>query len=262
MSRSKRKRIQSLSESARLQLALAQRRPNPLDKLQQAIRVRTKPTLHQMLEAETKKPQHFDTKGQLEKRGVALRLLKEELPKKVEARIMREKHDRYSDYVVLSQRGRRHLRQLRFFGMKHLASNYFEMPREEKEMKTLNTHRNRVIQILDGRAPTKEIFEAMIPLFENLRKRVLIRKTRAERILYLIEKKVKVPNVMNRLDNVYRFLVREQKKYAAIAQKYQRKLDWLDRMAGRTEKGQAVSGAAENFIREIHDNLQDYNVTE
>ena len=264
MSRSRRKRTRSLSEAARLNLSLARPKPNQLQRFQQFIRDNTQSVPVQIMEAETKAKvkSNNDKEGYLEKRGVAARRLKEELSERVEGRIVRDKHDKHADYIVLSRKGRDRLRQLRYFAMKRLASSYFENPREKVEWRTLNEHRSRVRRILDGHSPSVEIFDAAIPLFENLEKRALRRKVLAERILHLIQKNVKVPGALSKLDNVHATLVRDQKKYSILTKKYEKRVAWLRRMAGRVESGINVSSAAEHFIREMHDNLQDYNVTD
>jgi hypothetical protein len=263
MSRHRQRKSPALTESERLRLALANPRPNPLHRVQAAIRSKNKPVLHQILEAEANAriKSGNDKEGYLEKRRLASRKLKEELSEKQEERMVRDKHDKHADYIMLSHRGKKRLRSLRFQSMRGVSSRYHSDPLSREDRQSLATHRSRVVRILDGKSPSIEIFEAMIPLFEFMRKRSLIRQQRAEMILDLIQKKVTIPRWLNKLDNVHSFLMRESSRNQALVKKYSRKIDWLHRMAGRAEHGVIISGAAEHFIREIHDSLQDYNVT-
>ncbi|MBM3282588.1 MAG: hypothetical protein FJY86_04610 [Candidatus Diapherotrites archaeon] len=265
MSRSQRnKRGRALSEETRYKLALARPPRNLIGNIQQRIAQKTKPVLHQILEAETRArvKGSSSTEGWLERNGLATRRLKEELSQKQSQRIIRDKHDKHSDYVILSRAGKKRLRSLRYKAAHVLANNYRSSAFSSAEQKQFSIYRSRVIRILDGKSPSVEIFDAMIPLFELLRKRSLIRQSRAERVLDLIRKKVKVPPWLSKLEAENSFLSNEQKRHARMAASYAKKIAWLSRMTGRVEKGIDVSGATNHFIREVNDNLQDYFVTD
>ncbi len=237
---------------------------NPvLRRIQQAVARNTKPVHHQIMEAETRaKKQSMYEGGELERNGWLKQVPNEELSKRVASRLTQVKHDKHTFRQIITRRGKKRLRNFRFFRMKDLEQGFFRNPRDLEDLKILNAHRTRVMKILDGKSPPIEIFDAMIPLFEYARKRGMVQQSRVLEMIHLLKNGIKPPKSFKKSHNPKLTLTRIADGYAQFIQKTNTRIAWLSRMAGRAEKGIDVSGAADHFIREINDNLVDHFVTD
>ena len=237
---------------------------NPvLRRIQQNVARNMKPVNHQIMEAEVraKKPSPYK-EGELERRGLLKQVANEDLSENVSDRLMWVKHDKHTFRQVITRKGKKSLRSLLFHRLDNLFRGFRQNPRDLRDLETLNAHRSRVLRVLSGKSPDVEIFVAMIPLFEYMRKRAMIQKSRAVEIIRLLEKGVKPTRRSKKLAQKRMALSDIVEGYNRTIERLNKKISWMDRMAGRVEKGIDVSGAAEHFIREVHDNLVDYNVTD